>query len=226
MRLESPSEQWFAGPMSELAMFPLGSVLFPHMPVLLRVFEDRYLIMLSRILKAEPAEFGIVLIERGQEVGGGEHRFAVGTVARIAQLETTPELVGLVAEGDRRIEVVEWLDDDPYPRADIRVLDDLVWDDALAPLRERAEQTVRRVLAVASEYSDQQWSATVELADDPVAATWQLAAIAPLGPMDQVGLLRSATMGALLGGIIDLTLAAEQTLRESAEEPDSDWPDP
>jgi Lon protease-like protein len=213
--------------MTELAMFPLGSVLFPHMPVLLRVFEDRYLIMLSRILKQEPAEFGIVLIERGQEVGGGEHRFAVGTVARIAQLETTPELVGLVAEGDRRIEVVEWLEDDPYPRASIRVLDDLVWDDALTPLRDRAEQTVRRVLAVASEYSDQQWSATVELADDPVAAAWQLAAIAPLGPMDQVVLLRSPTMGALLGSLIDLTLEAEQTLRDTGgDDIDSEWPEP
>lgn len=226
MRLVARHEPWFAGSMTELAMFPLGSVLFPHMPVLLRVFEDRYLIMLSRILKEEPAEFGIVLIERGQEVGGGEQRFAVGTVARIAQLETTPELVGLVAEGDRRIEVVEWLEDDPYPRATIRVLDDLVWDDALAPLRERAEQTVRRVLAVASEYSDQQWSATVELADDPVAAAWQLAAIAPLGPMDQVLLLRSPTMGALLGSLIDLTLAAEETLRDTFDDDaDSDWPE-
>jgi Lon protease-like protein len=213
--------------MTELAMFPLGSVLFPHMPVLLRVFEDRYLIMLSRILKEEPAEFGIVLIERGQEVGGGEQRFAVGTVARIAQLETTPEQVGLVAEGDRRIEVVEWLEDDPYPRASIRVLDDLVWDDALTPLRDRAEQTVRRVLAVASEYSDQQWSATVELADDPVAAAWQLAAIAPLGPMDQVVLLRSTTMGALLGSLIDLTLAAEETLRDGTDDgADTEWPEP
>ncbi len=212
--------------MTELAMFPLGSVLFPHMPVLLRVFEDRYLIMLSRILKEDPAEFGIVLIERGQEVGGGEHRFGVGTIARISQLETTPEVVGLVAEGERRIEVLEWLEDDPYPRATIRVLDDLVWDESLAPLRDRAEQTVRRVLAVASEYSDQQWSATVELADDPVAAAWQLAAIAPLGPMDQVLLLRSATMGALLGSLIDLTLAAEEMLRDTVDDDeDSEWPE-
>ena len=36
--------------MSTLAMFPLGSVLFPHMPLLLRVFEDRYLVMLSQLL--------------------------------------------------------------------------------------------------------------------------------------------------------------------------------
>ncbi len=194
-------------------MFPLGSVLFPHMPVLLRVFEDRYLIMLSRILKTEPSEFGIVLIERGQEVGGGEHRFTVGTVAQIAQLETTDGAVGLVAQGGSRIEVIEWLVDDPYPRATIRELDELVWDVELEPLRLRAEQTVRRALALASEYTDQPWSATVELSDDPVASVWQLAAIAPLGSLDQVQLLRATSMQQLLDGIIEATLAAEETFR-------------
>jgi Lon protease-like protein len=57
---------------TDLPMFPLGSVLFPHMPLPLRVFEERYLVMLSRILADDPAEFGVVLIERGQEVGGGD----------------------------------------------------------------------------------------------------------------------------------------------------------
>jgi Lon protease-like protein len=198
---------------TELAMFPLGSVLFPHMPVLLRVFEDRYLIMLSRILKHEPSEFGIVLIERGQEVGGGEHRFRIGTVAQIAQLETTDEAVGLAAQGGSRIEVVEWLDDDPYPRATIRELEDLIWDDGLEPLLDRAEQTVRRSLALASEFSDQAWSATVEISDDPVAAAWQLAAIAPLGQLDQVSLLRSTSVRELLDGIIESTTAVEEGLR-------------
>ena len=204
--------------MTELAMFPLGSVLFPHMPVLLRVFEDRYLIMLSRILKSEPSEFGIVLIERGQEVGGGEHRFMVGTIAQIAQLETTDAAVGLVAQGAARIEVVEWLDDDPYPRATVRTLPELEWDAALEPLLERAEQTVRRALALASEFSDQPWSATVEVSDEPVEAAWQLAAIAPLGQLDQVALLRSTTMEQLLGSLIESTIAAEESIRAA-------WPD-
>jgi Lon protease-like protein len=204
--------------MTELAMFPLGSVLFPHMPVLLRVFEDRYLIMLSRILKREPSEFGIVLIERGQEVGGGEHRFGVGTVAQIAQLETTDQAVGLVAQGGSRIEVVDWLEDDPYPRATVRELDELVWHDSLEPLLDRAEQTVRRTLALASEFSDQAWSATVAISDEPVAAAWQLAAIAPLGQLDQVALLRSTSVQQLLDGIIESTVVAEESFRLG-------WPD-
>ncbi len=196
-------------------MFPLGSVLFPHMPVLLRVFEDRYLAMLGEILQDEPAEFGITLIERGQEVGGGEQRFGVGTVAQITQMDTAEGSVVLVAEGERRIRVVEWLEDDPYPRATVETLPELEWDAELAPLRERAETVVRRALALASEVEDQQWSAAVELADDPVASLWQLAAISPLGPLDQVELLASSSTKELADLVIERTLGVEATIRAS-----------
>ncbi len=196
-------------------MFPLGSVLFPHMPVLLRVFEDRYLAMLGEILQDEPAEFGITLIERGQEVGGGEQRFGVGTVAQITQMDTAEGSVVLVAEGERRIRVVEWLEDAPYPRATVETLPELEWDAELAPLRERAETVVRRTLALASEVEDQQWSAAVELTDDPVASLWQLAAISPLGPLDQVELLASSSTKELADLVIERTLGVEATIRAS-----------
>jgi Lon protease-like protein len=67
-------------------MFPLGAVLFPYMPLRLRVFEERYLIMLAQLLRSEDARFGVVLIERGREIGGGEQRFGVGTIAEITRL--------------------------------------------------------------------------------------------------------------------------------------------
>lgn len=198
--------------MSELAMFPLGSVLFPHMPLQLRVFEERYLVMLSRILSDEPAEFGVVLIERGQEVGGGEQRFAVGTVAQITQLAAEEGFVVLVAEGERRVEVTEWLDEDPFPRATVRELPELTWDEQLRPMLETAERSVRRALAVASEFAEQQWSAQVELSDNPVAASWQLAGISPIGPLDEVRLLRSTSLKELLDGIIEESGAAAESI--------------
>jgi Lon protease-like protein len=200
--------------MTTMPMFPLGSVLFPHMPLQLRVFEERYVVMLSRILQAEPAEFGVVLIERGQEVGGGDHRFNLGTVAQIGQLEAAEGFIAVIARGDRRIEVLEWNDQEPYPQAEVRVLDELVWDDELQPLRERAEQQVRRAVALASEFVDQQWAATVEISDDPVEAAWQLAGIAPLGSLDQVELLRSTSMAQLLALLIEFSVVAAETIGE------------
>ena len=199
-------------------MFPLGSVLFPHMPLLLRVFEDRYLTMLSQILQNEPSEFGVTLIERGQEVGGGEQRFSVGTVAQITQLDANEGFVVLVAEGDRRVRVDEWLDDDPFPRATVSAVADLVWHTDLQPLRDRAEVSVRRALAMASEFADQVWPPDTELSDDPVVACWQLAAIAPLGALDQVALLQYESLEQLLSTLIERTLEAEQMLQAL-------WPD-
>src|SRR3954463_6885503 len=198
--------------MTARPMFPLGTVLFPAMPAVLRIFEDRYLAMLASVLQEEPAEFGVVLIERGVEVGGGDHRFGIGTFARITPLMQGEGFVGLVAEGSQRFEVERWLPDDPYPRAEVRVLPDLEWDESLRPLLEQTERVVRRVLAQASEFGEQRWSADVELVDDPVSAAWQLAGIAPVAELDQVALLRSESVESLLTEVQRMAVTALEVL--------------
>lgn len=66
----------------DIPMFPLGTVLLPGAYLPLHVFEPRYRRLVQACLEGSP-EFGVVLIERGSEVGGGERRFDVGCVARI-----------------------------------------------------------------------------------------------------------------------------------------------
>ncbi len=196
---------------AEIAMFPLGSVLFPAMPLPLRVFEPRYLQMLQDLLPDGPAEFGVVLIERGQEVGGGEKRFDIGTIAQVAELKVADGALALLGEGTRRIEVVEWAGEDPYPRARVRELPPLEWDDDLQERFDQTEGLVRRTLSRASEFDDLAWSPTVQLSDDPVDALWQLAAIAPLGPLDQMSLLRCRTARELVDAIFAATQDAGET---------------
>lgn len=186
-------------------MFPLGSVLLPAMPLQLRVFEERYLLMLSELVAAKNARFGVVLIERGWEVGGGDHRFEAGTVAEILQVAAEDGVVGLAAQGSGRFQVVSWLDDAPHPRAEVRMLPDLVWDDALEPLRDETEQLVRRTLAEASEFAEAVWSPDVELADEPMDRCWQLAGIAPLGDLDRLSLLQVTSTEELLTRTAELT---------------------
>ena len=190
-------------------MFPLGSVLFPCVLIPLRVFEPRYLTMVGRLLdEDEPGfEFGVVLIERGPEAGGGDQRASVGTMARLVSAAAGANDLLIVGVGTRRFTVERWVDEDPYPRAELSMLPDLEWSEALAPLRTEAEAVVRRLIArVAEPQSD----ADIELSDDPVAAVWQLAAIAPLGEYDRYTLLRSTSMGGLLRQMIDLVLDAEE----------------
>ncbi|MBM7505347.1 LON peptidase substrate-binding domain-containing protein [Agromyces aurantiacus] len=206
--------------MEAFAMFPLGSVLFPHMPLALRVFEERYLVMMTRVLADPPPEFGVVLIESGREAAGSEpqRRFGFGTVARVTELGTADGELAVVALGDRRIEVLEWLDDDPHPAAVVRELPELEWDESLEPLREQAELVVRRTIARAAEFVDLPWDADVTLSSDPVESSWQLAGIAPLTQLDQFALLRSRSLRDLLAHLVEFTVAAGEVLTAA-------WPD-
>lgn len=186
-------------------MFPLGSVLFPHTPLLLRVFEPRYLTMIGQLLDDDDPQFGVVLIERGHEVGGGDRRSSVGTLARLVSVSADAEVLHIIAVGTGRFTVEQWTDDAPYPSAEATPMPELTWNDALTPLRTEAEAIVRRVLARVNG----PWDPETELSEDPLEAAWQLAAIAPLGEYDRYTLLQSTTVGALLRQVIDLTLDAE-----------------
>ena len=170
-------------------MFPLGSVLFPHGPLGLHVFEDRYRVM-TRDCLAAGREFGVVLIDRGHEVGGGDRRTDLGTVASIVRADELPDgRWALVAIGGRRIRVVRWLEDDPYPRADVVDVAEGPWtveaDERLAA----AERAVRRSLALRAELDEPAPPMGVTLTPDPAISAWELASLAPLGPLDRQRLL-------------------------------------
>ncbi len=99
-------------------MFPLGSVLLPGGALPLHIFEPRYQALVRDCIDAPDHEFGVVLIDRGSEVGGGESRRDVGVAARMVQVaQLADDRFAVVAVGTRRVRVIEWLPDDPYPRA-------------------------------------------------------------------------------------------------------------
>lgn len=155
----------------------------------------------------------VVLIERGFEVGGGDQRFPIGTVAAVERVSSAADgRIRLLARGRERFEVVRWLDEDPYPRAEVRLLPTLACDDEHAAQLEETERVVRRALAVMSEYRTDLWPADVELSEDPVVKSWQLAGIAPLGTLDQFAVLRSSSVSELLKRTALLTTEAVDLL--------------
>src|SRR6188768_1358294 len=108
--------------MGVMPMFPLGTALLPGAVLPLHVFEPRYRQMVHDILSedVDAPEFGVVMIERGREVGGGDTRTGVGTVARVVDMRALADgRYALVAVGAERLRVNAWLPDDPYPLADI-----------------------------------------------------------------------------------------------------------
>ena len=170
-------------------MFPLGNVLFPHAQLPLHVFEPRYRAMTRACLDGD-REFGVVLIERGSEVGGGDTRFSVGTVARIVAAGRLPDGRYLLAtEGTRRLRVREWLPDDPFPRAEVELLGEPGPPSEARATRDEVERLLKRVLAMSAEVGDAPQSIDVVLGDDPAQAAFEAAAAAPIGPLDAQRLL-------------------------------------
>jgi Lon protease-like protein len=169
-------------------MFPLGSVLFPTMVLPLHVFEPRYRALARDVIGGD-GRFGVVLIERGSEVGGEDVRTDLGTIAEVVESEELDDgRWALTAVGRERIRVVNWLADDPYPRADVAPLvDERTSDDDidLDPLLAR----LRRALALQAELGEARAPVDVELNPDPAIATLQMGAIGPFGPVDQQRLL-------------------------------------
>lgn len=171
-----------------IAMFPLGMVVYPHQTVGLCVFEPRY----HRLLEDVEYErrFGTCLIERGSDVGGGEQRTFVGSVLEILgthRLSNGQTLV--VAEGVECFEVVEWLSDDPYPRAIVgeRCCDNVPIERALL---KSTESSVRALRALQSEmFADECLQRNVAMDDDDRVRSWQLCALTPMSILDQFKVL-------------------------------------
>ena len=199
--------------MPVMPMFPLTTVLLPAMPLPLRIFEERYLKLLGDLLGQETPEFGVVLIARGPEVGGGEKRMDIGTKASVTNIGTTEQFYGLESIGSKRFRVNAWLPDDPYPLADIDLIPDLIWVDSLMPARVHLETKVRQLLAFASEFGDLQYGPDVEFSDDPMEACWQLAGVLPVGQLDQIDLLRSESADELISRTYEIVTAAESGLK-------------
>src|SRR5579872_3015650 len=200
-----------------LPVFPLGTVLMPHGLLPLHIFEQRYRALMSDLLErgddtfGPDPEMGVVLIERGHEVGGGDERSALGTVARIVRAERFPDGRWFaLAAGTERFSVTRWVPDDPYPLAEVEELPPESWDEGRRDLLSSAEHEVRRALALASELGEQ--AAQPELSDDPSVASWQLCNAAPVGPFDRQKLLAAGGIGPRLGLLVQLAGEAASML--------------
>jgi Lon protease-like protein len=91
---------------ASIPLFPLHTVLFPGGPLRLRIFEPRYLDMVSRCMR-EDSGFGVALIVAGQEAGAAAQTVEIGTLARIVDFEQLDDgLLGITARGERRFRIV------------------------------------------------------------------------------------------------------------------------
>lgn len=190
-------------------MFPLQSALLPDEDLPLQIFEPRYTALVRDCMRDDDPRFGVVLISRGREVGGGDMRCDVGTVARII------ECVDLAGSGrfvlrcrtGERIRVCDWLPDDPYPRAMVQAWPDEPGEPVTAGQLEELEDRVMALferIAAARDFSLPGRAVVLGTdADtvDPGVRLYTLASRVPIGQADRYSVLAAPTAAQRLAAL-------------------------
>ncbi|WP_374023110.1 LON peptidase substrate-binding domain-containing protein [Mycobacterium sp. HNNTM2301] len=184
----------------ELAMFPLESALLPDQDLPLRIFEPRYGALVRHCLDTGDP-FGVVLISRGREVGGGEARCDVGVLSAITEcVDHGAGRYSMRCRTGERIRVTEWLPDDPYPRATVTVWPDEPGDPVTAAQLVELEDDV---MALFERIADARGVALPDraalLGQDPAAdpgkRLYALASRIPIGTADAYSVLSAPSAG-------------------------------
>ena len=204
------------GPGVRLPMFPLSAVLFPHSTLPLHVFEPRYKALMRDCLEGDP-RFGVVLIERGSEVGGGDVRAALGTRGVITRAAELPDgRWVLEVRGESVVRIDEWLPDDPYPLALVREPEPVPDQPHPGALLDEATQRVRRARGLLSEHgggAPLDPGHPLDGGGDPDRAAWQICGAAPLNAYDAQRLLVADGSTERLSLLVELMDDLEQDLQ-------------
>jgi Lon protease-like protein len=183
-------------------MFPLERVMLPGEELPLRIFEPRYSALVADCLAMDDPAFGVVLIAAGREVGGGDARSDIGTMAHIAEVAEFGDgryrLNCVMAE---RIRVLEWQPDNPYPRAAIEEWRDEpgepVGADAIRDIEEAMIALFDRIArARGAEISGRDIVAGADTAPDAAMWLYALTTRLPMGQADRYSVLAAPTVAA------------------------------
>lgn len=190
-------------------MFPLQSALLPGETLPLNIFEPRYARLVEDCMAMPDPAFGVVLISQGREVGGGDVRSEIGALAHISEYaDLGMGQYQLLASVGERIRVVEWLPDDPYPRAVVQA-----WPDEPGPpvTAERIGEVVdgilglfgRIIAARGGRLRSDALAVDADIADDPSLHIYALAARVPMGQADRYAVLAAPTLAARVDALTD-----------------------
>ena len=190
-------------------MFPLESVRLPGEDLPLRIFEPRYGALVRECLDGA-REFGVVLIAAGREVGGEDARCDVGSMAHIVNCQDLGDgLYILECDMRERIRVTTWLEDDPYPRADVQPWPDepglTVTIDDIGVVEDRVMEIFERIAAAqeATLPSRSMLIGEPEPGDDVGTRLYALASRVPMGQADRYAILEAPTAAARLDALRD-----------------------
>jgi uncharacterized protein len=180
--------------MSEsLALFPLGTVLFPGLLLPLHIFEDRYRQLVHDLLaEPEPRRFGVIAIRKGRETGidGISSLHRIGCTATVRQVtERDDGRFDLVTAGTQRFRLAGLDDSRPYLQGEVELLPEEAGDESAAVQAARAVQDAFRSYLSALAARGATQLAIPDLPADPVHLSYLVAASMIIDLSDKQALL-------------------------------------
>ena len=223
-----------------LPLFPLHTVLFPHLPLPLQVFEERYRAMTADLVAVDSpyaGRFVVSMITDGAEVGGEATTREIGTICELRSAERHADgRWSILAVGVARARLGAIDDSGPYAIVDTIELEEAAGAEApaLVPAVQQALDaylaTVKRFVARAASVGEHanesaQVSASLDevlkpihLPEDPVAASYAV------GGVLQVELLRKQRLLELPDAASRLSVELDLLRRETRLLADGELP--
>ena len=177
----------------KLALFPLGTVLFPGMLLPLHIFEDRYKQLMHDLLDGpEPRRFGVIAIKKGRETGieGVSSLYEVGCAATVRETEEKADGgFEVVTVGGQRFRLEALDESKPYLQGDVEFLPE---DEGGSAAAGRAAHLVAEAFQAYLDVLTARGLAQVsvpDLPEEPVLLSYLVAASIIIDLPDRQGLL-------------------------------------
>jgi len=148
-----------------IPLFPLHAVLFPGGTLPLRIFEPRYLDMISSCMKQDKG-FGVCLIREGSEIGKAADTYEIGTLSNVSYFNQQADgLLGITAQGQQRFKIIsQEIQANQLTLANVELLENEkpcalpeAFSRAAKTLRTQLEQLGYPFIKMETKYDDASW---------------------------------------------------------------------
>ena len=202
----------------EVAVLPLqNTTLFPGTIVPLSVGRERSVAAVEGALATEDKLIVCIsarTIEITGEAAMPTDLFEVGTLTMIKRMMRNEDTMHLIAQGTDRVRVISWTQEQPFLRAMVEILPEVVIEDGdeVEALRRNVQALIQRALAIMPQVPEEV-RAAVMAAEEPVRLAYFLASVLTLGVEQEQKMLEANTAIELLR-LAHINLAREVEILE------------
>src|SRR6266404_267870 len=187
----------------EIPVLPLqNTTLFPETMVPLAVGRQASMAAVEAALSSEEKLLACVSVQPDKTSDGDadpEHLFTIGTLVMIKRMERVEDTLHLIVQGADRIQILEWVQREPFLRARVQILPELIVKnkDQVEAAKRNVQQLIQQALAYLPQVPPEVRMVVLS-ADDPVRLAYFLGSILSLGVDKEQQMLEANTVDDLM----------------------------